>query len=166
MSTPEKYVVAASALSDEDAFHFRHPFNSNSDLHIYPLSDRVGMKNLGINLGRLAPGRESFLPHAHAGQEEFVYVVSGQGELDVDGARAPIKAGDFIGFPIDGAVHQIHNNSDAELVYLMGSERTTTDVAYFPTIGKKGFWADGVMRYVDDADAKSFKPGDFVAPSG
>jgi|GEM_PF-279506 len=163
MTKTEKYVVRTSDIPIDRTFHFSHPLNSASEMRLLPLSDQTGMKNLGISIGRIPPGKEGFIPHAHAGQEEFIYVLEGEGVLTVDGETTVIKPGDFVGFPIDGAVHHLANDAKEDLVYLMGGERTATDVSYFPTIGKKGFWANGTMHYVDDDDAASFRPDDFSA---
>lgn len=163
MSKPDGYVVRTSQVPTERMFHFSHPLNDRSEMHLLPLGDAVGLKNIGVSIGRIPAGREGFLPHAHAGQEEFVFVLEGQGRLTVDGDSTTIGPGDFIGFPIDGAVHHIANDGPGELVYLMGGQRTAADVAYFPTIGKTGFWANGAMHFVDDEAVKAFRPQDFAA---
>lgn len=158
----ERYIVRTRMLSDSDGFRFAHPFNPYSDLKMTPLSDRVGMQRAQLTLGRIAPGKESFVPHAHTVQEEYIYILEGGGEIEINGARAPVGPGDYVGFPTDGAVHQLYNTGTTELVYLMGGERTQVDFSTFPTIGKIGVWADGAMRYFDEAAAKKFRPDDFV----
>ncbi len=158
----ERYIVRTRMLPGQDSFQFAHPFNPNSDLKMTPLSDRVGMQRAQLTLGRIAPGKESFVPHTHAAQEEYIYILEGGGEIEIDGARAPVGPGDYVGFPIDGAVHQLYNTGAVELVYLMGGERTHVDYSTFPTIGKIGVWAQGAMRYFDEAAAKKFRPDDFV----
>ena len=42
-----------------------------------PLGDLFGLTNFGVNLTRLAPGAYSALRHAHAKQDEFVYIIAG-----------------------------------------------------------------------------------------
>lgn len=163
MAKADKYIVRTADKTADDSFPFRHPFNPNSQLGLMPLSDQTGLQRMGISIGRIPPGKEGFLPHAHAGSEEFIFVLEGEGVLTLDDEKTPIAAGDFVGFPTDGTVHHVANDGDKDLVYLMGGERTATDVAYFPTIGKKGFWADGTMRYVDDEAVTALKPEDFVA---
>ncbi|HJQ64655.1 MAG TPA: hypothetical protein VJ834_17540, partial [Burkholderiales bacterium] len=41
------------------------------------LGDVFGLKNFGVNLTRLAPGAISSLRHAHAKQDELIYVLEG-----------------------------------------------------------------------------------------
>ncbi|MEM7501845.1 MAG: cupin domain-containing protein [Pseudomonadota bacterium] len=161
----DRYVVKFSELKDTDYVPISHPLAENTNLHLLPLSDRVGLTRLGLSLGRMTPGQKSFLPHAHAGQEEFIFIVAGIGVVMIDNEEVQIEAGDFVGFPTDGSTHQLRNDSTSELVYLMGGERTPTDVVSFPTIGKKGFWANGTMSYVDDDVIQEFAPEDFVVRS-
>ena len=42
---------------------------------IRPLGDLLGLSNFGVNMTSLAPGSVSALRHAHARQDEFVYIV-------------------------------------------------------------------------------------------
>ncbi len=163
MSDLEKYVVRTAGVPKEQTFHFNHPLNSQSELYLLPMSDRSGMQRLGVSIGRIPPGKEGFIPHAHAGQEEFIFVLEGEGTLTIDDAETKVVPGDFVGFPCDGAVHHLQNKGASDFVYLMGGERTATDVASFPTIGKKGFWANGTMHYVDEAAAETYRPEDFAA---
>ncbi|MEQ9519160.1 MAG: cupin domain-containing protein [Parvibaculum sp.] len=145
---------------------FSHPFNPNSAITFVPLSDRVGMRRAQLGLGRIPPGRESFVPYSHAAQEEFVFILSGAGEMEIDGERFAVGPGDYVGFPTDGAVHQLYNTGAQELVYLMGGERTDSDMTHFPSLKKIGIWAEGKMRYVDTENAQQFLPDDFVRRSG
>lgn len=163
MAKTDKHVVRTSDIPTEQTFHLHHPLNENSDMRIMPLSDRVGMKRMGVSLGRIGPSKEGFLPHSHAGQEEFIFILEGEGTLTIDGETALVGPGDFVGFPTDGAVHHLENQGSADLVYLMGGERTLTDVSHFPTLGKTGFWVNGAMHFVDDEHIAAFKPEDFAA---
>ena len=162
----EQYVVRSASLRDDEILAFTHPLNPNSAISFVPLSDRVGMQRAQLGLGRIAPGRESFIPHAHTAQEEFIFILEGVGEMEIDGDCLVLQKGDYVGFPIDGAVHQLYNRGSKDLVYLMGGERTATDMSHFPTIKKIGFWAEGTMRYVDADAALQFEPDDFVEPKG
>lgn len=163
-SAEEKHVIRTKELKPQEILPFTHPLNPNSAIAFVPLSDRIGMARAQLGLGRIPPGKESFIPHAHSAQEEFVFILEGEGVMEIDGEEVRVGPGDYVGFPIDGAVHQLYNRSDADLLYLMGGERTPTDFSRFPTIGKVGVWAEGTMRYIDEEAAQSFKPDDFVQP--
>lgn len=158
-----RYVVKTASEDKASYVPLSHPLAENSRLFLLPLSDRVGMSRIGLSLARIPPGKDGFLPHAHAGQEEFLYIISGLGVLTINDSRTEVSAGDLVGFPTDGAAHHLCNDSDTDLVYLMGGERTAADVVSFPTIGKKGFWANGAMHFVDDENVQSLAPEDFVS---
>jgi uncharacterized cupin superfamily protein len=123
----------------------RHPFNAASEMQLLPLGRATGMKRLGVNLIRIPPGKESFIPHSHAMQEEFVFVLEGAGEVVLDGAAHPIGPGDFVGFPTDGVVHSIVSKGPGDLVYLTGGEGGTVEVSEMPSIGKTAIFRPGRM---------------------
>lgn len=64
----------------------------------------------------LAPGCAS-LPHFHPVAEETYHILSGAGEIEIDGERAPVKPGDSLSIP-PGAVHQIINTGANNLIFL------------------------------------------------
>src|SRR5262245_49387973 len=150
---PEAYLVRAP--SREAAFEFRYPLNSASQLFMTPLSRAVGMQRIGVTLGRMPPGKESFIYHSHHHEEEFIYVLSGRGIAEVDGEELEVGAGDFLGFPTPSVAHHLRNPFTEELVYLMGGEHTDVEVADFPKIGKR-LIRDGDELSIVDVDA--FKP--------
>lgn len=153
MSDP-KYIVRADAA--EGAMHLKHPKNANSDIWMTRLSDPTGLTRLGVNLGRIPPGKEAFMPHAHVHQEEWVFVVSGRGVMLIGDERHEIGPGDFLGFPCDGAVHHLVNEGEEDLVVLQGSERGGGDIGIFPTLGAIGvpMMKEGCMIYVKDDEAE------------
>lgn len=161
---PEDYIVRTRDLTPESGVVFRHPLNENSNILMHMLSSHVGMARVQLSLGRVSPGRESFVPHAHTVQEEFLFILEGSGQIEIDGARAPVGPGDYIGFPTDGAVHQLYNTGTLDLVYLMGGERTEFEVSQFPTLGKTGVWANGEMRFFDRKEGTTFTVEDFFRP--
>ena len=68
-----------------------------------PLGDLFGLTNFGVNLTRLAPGGSSALRHAHAKQDEFVYVLEGRPTLITDAGRTPLNPGMCAGFKGEAA---------------------------------------------------------------
>jgi uncharacterized cupin superfamily protein len=114
------------------------------------LSDRVGMKRMHLSLARVPPGKESFLPHAHTLQEEFLFILEGKGRARIGDEQIEVGPGDYMGFPVDGTIHHLENVGDGDLVYLMGGERTVAELGHFPTIGKVGLFKDGVVRFFPD----------------
>lgn len=98
-----------------------------------PLGDLFGLRNFGVNLTRLEPGAMSALRHAHARQDEFVYVVSGHPVLVTDEGETPLAPGMCAGFAAGtGNAHHLINRSDADVFYLEVGDRTPGDAASYP----------------------------------
>jgi uncharacterized cupin superfamily protein len=134
-------LTAAEIAAGEQ--QFSHPWNPRSEIRGMRLAMAAGLARTGLGLARIAPGRESFVPHAHRYEEEWLYILSGKAVVTIDGVDHPVAAGDFIAFPTPSAVHHLRNESDADVVYLMGGESRPFDIADFPEHGRIGFKIDG-----------------------
>ena len=130
----------------------RHPFNPASEMQRVGLGDQTGMRRVLTNLIRLPPGKESFIAHAHAVEEEFIFILEGSGQVTLNGQIHNVGPGDFIGFPTDGVVHGFRNTGEADLLYLTAGERARVEVAEMPSIGKTAVFRPGrITMYGDDA---------------
>lgn len=137
---------------------FQHPWNPNSQIFGTMLGSQAGLKRTGINIARIPPGKEAFVYHSHTTEEEWIYILSGQGELLLNGQTFTLEAGDFAAFPAPGYAHLLSNKSSAELVYLMGGENHPFEVAEFPSLGRVMIRrADGITVF-ETKDGKSFGP--------
>lgn len=91
------------------------------DNETYLLKDNKTLKNLVLSSTRLNPGM-STRGHAHPGQEEVYYFVSGHGfmELARDGVTSMqyVKPGDVVLIE-DGVFHKVHH------------DKSTTEPLYF-----------------------------------
>ena len=152
-----KHVVRTAALKSEEAIHVRHPLNPQSDVRFHALSRRAGMKRAHLNLARVRPGKESFIPHAHGLQEEFLYILEGTATVVIGETRVSVGPGDFVGFPTDGVAHHLINTGTRDVVYLMGGEQTELEVSRFPSIGKLAVFdlALGSIRLYDEATVET-----------
>ena len=89
------------------------------------LGDAVGLDQFGVNLLRLPDGAWSSQRHWHAGEDEFVWVLSGEVVLVEDEGETVLRAGDCAGFKAGVANgHRIENRSGAEAVLLEVGTRT------------------------------------------
>ena len=80
-----------------------------------PLGDLFGLTNFGVNLTRLAPGAQSALKHAHARQDEFVYVLEGHPTLYLDDRSIALAPGMCAGFPAGGVARaKARDDTDGE----------------------------------------------------
>jgi uncharacterized cupin superfamily protein len=129
---PRALVLSAADRAGMPEHVFRHPLDPSAEIRGVPLSRKAGLERLGLNLVRLPPGKDSFPLHAHACEEEFVFVLAGRGLLRLGDERFELAHGDFVGFPAGGPPHHIHNPYEEDLVYLAGGERRDVDVIDFP----------------------------------
>jgi uncharacterized cupin superfamily protein len=115
------------------------------------IGTKIGARQLGYNLTVLPSGKRAFPFHNHRVNEEMFFILEGEGELRLGGARHPIRAGDVIACPPGGpeTAHQIVNTSDAELRYLAVSTRLSPEIAEYPDSGKFGVLAE-VAADADD----------------
>ncbi len=63
------------------------------------LSERTGLTRLPVNLMRLPPGKESFIPHAHSVEEEYVFVAQRPGHGDAGRRGDADRSGRLSGLP-------------------------------------------------------------------
>lgn len=97
------------------------------------LGDLFGLTNFGVNLTTLAPGAYSALRHAHAKQDEFVYVLEGEPTLITDAGETPLKPGMCAGFKAGtGDAHHLHNRTQRDVVFLEIGDRTPGETATYP----------------------------------
>lgn len=90
------------------------------------------LRNFGLNLTRLPPGAASALHHAHARQDEWVYVLEGRPTLVV-GERETVLSQDLCaGFPAGGEAHHLVNRTDRRVLYLEVGDRTPGDSITYP----------------------------------
>src|SRR5262249_1408441 len=82
-------------------------------------------------------GKESFVPHAHHREEEWLYILYGQGMALIGNQEVEVGPGDFLAFPTPSVAHHLRNTGFEDLVYLMGGENLDAEVADFPTLNKR-----------------------------
>ena len=99
------------------------------------LGDPAGLTQFGVNLLRLPPGAWSSQRHWHTGEDEFVYVLSGEVVLVTDEGEEVLRAGDAAGFPAnDQNGHCLQNRSDQDAQLLEIGTRTMGSVGYYSDI--------------------------------
>ena len=65
----------------------------------------------------VVPAGSATEEHFHATSEEIYYILSGTGEMQVEGQSIPVQQGDAIAL-LPGEKHKIWNRGDADLVFL------------------------------------------------
>lgn len=143
---------------DEHQSCSSHPWNANSEIHGTHLSRLAGLERTGVSLVRIPPGKESFVYHAHQREEEWVFILSGEGLAEIDNEEHRVGPGDFMAFPTPSVPHHLSNSGEVDLVYLMGGENRQCEVADFPRLGKR------MLRLGDDFTVYDLDTGQDFEP--
>lgn len=97
------------------------------------LGEPFGLTRFGVNRVSLPPGSVSALRHAHATQDEFIYVLAGQPTLHTDEGMTRLTPGMCAGFRAGtGNAHRLLNDTQEEAVYLEIGDRTAGDTVVYP----------------------------------
>jgi uncharacterized cupin superfamily protein len=113
------------------------------------LGDLAGLKNLGVHVMTVEPGKRSSEYHCHRYEDEAIYVLSGTGCAVIGEERIKIGPGDFLGFPAGGPAHETINDSSEPLVCLVVGQRLAQDVVDYPRAGKRLYRNSGQRDIVD-----------------
>ena len=127
-------VIAAQTAPRNKPSVYPEPFASRmAGREKRVLGDLFSLSNFGVNLVRLAPGALSALRHAHALQDEFVYVLQGNPLLITDAGETQLHPGMCAGFKAGaGDGHHLVNRSGEDVVYLEVGDRTPGDSVFYP----------------------------------
>ncbi len=99
-------------LTDLQAQLERNPIGSGEELRITKLVESHEMSGLLVQV------RGSLPPHFHKLTQEVVYLLNGEGLLQVGADRIPIKAGAVVRIPA-GTVHTFTNTGPAPAVFFV-----------------------------------------------
>jgi uncharacterized cupin superfamily protein len=115
----------------------------------HPLGDLFGLTNFGVNLTRLAPGAYSALRHAHAKQDEFVYILEGEPTLVTNSGETPMQPGMCAGFKAGtGDAHHLVNRTGTDVVFVEVGDRSAGDSVTYPDDDVVAvFGSDGKWKY-------------------
>lgn len=116
--------------------------------HKRPLGDVFGLRNFGVNLTRLAPNAVSSLRHAHAKQDEFVFVLEGCPTLFTNAGRTRLFPGMCAGFPAGtGNAHTLINETSEDVLYIEIGDRTPGDDVTYPDDDLHAQFNDGQWTF-------------------
>lgn len=153
MTEEHPALIRAAKLDALPEFQFRHPLNPKSEIYLRSLSALAGLQRIGLSVGRVPPGAESFVYHYHHYEEEFVYIISGRAIAEIDDRTYEVGPGDFMLFTAPSVGHHLRNPFETELVYLMGGESREVEIGEFPRLGKRAIFEKSRGAYIVDSDA-------------
>lgn len=130
----------ALTLPESNATSYPEPFRAeNQQRWNRRLGDDAKLTNFGVNLTRIVPGGQSSSRHAHSRQDEFVYVLQGEVELETGTGVETLRAGMCAGFPAgSGNAHRFVNRSAEDVLLLVVGDRTAGDEITYPDIDMHG----------------------------
>ncbi|MEO1294779.1 MAG: cupin domain-containing protein [Cyanobacteria bacterium J06636_16] len=156
MTESQPALLKSADIAAIDEFEFHHPLNPNSEVYLRSLSRTTGLDRIAVNLARIPPGKESFIYHSHSNEEEWIYILSGQGIAEIGEVEHKVGPGDFMGFGLPQAPHHLRNPFDEDLVYLVGGEQVEVDIGTFPRHRKRAIREGDCAYLVDEPALKNF----------
>jgi uncharacterized cupin superfamily protein len=112
------------------------------------LTERLGLRQVGVNLTTLEPGAQSSHRHWHAREDEFIYVLSGELVLVTMDGEKILKPSMAAGFPAgDKNGHHLINRSTEPATYLEIGTRSPDEDATYPDVDLVGEKRDGKFRF-------------------
>ena len=78
---------------------------------------------------RVLPGQTVQPAHCHPDGEELIYIMSGEGKVNVDGEISPIRAGSAVLFE-RGSIHMVRNSGSTEMKVICFFAPATTLAEY------------------------------------
>lgn len=103
------------------------------------VGEELGAQQIGGSVYELPAGQKSFPYHWHHGMEEMLIVLTGEPTLRTPDGEQRLARGDVVAFPRgpEGA-HQVRNETDEPVRYLMLSTMVDYEVAVYPDSDKVG----------------------------
>lgn len=108
------------------------------------VADAAGGEELGASLYEVDPGNRTWPPHYHTGNEEAMFVLSGEGTLylEPEGEPHEVSAGDYVALPSrEASTHEVEATGDEPLRFLAASTQNEPDVTVFPQREMVGLYA-------------------------
>ena len=142
-------VVATQVAPRSKLSNYPEPFASRmKGREKSPLGDVFGLSNFGVNLTRLLPGAGSALRHAHAKQDEFIYILNGRPVLLTDTGETQLSPGMCAGFKAGtGNGHQLLNRTNEEVIYLEIGDRSAGDSVVYPDDDIQAVFVEGKWQF-------------------
>ncbi|WP_444945778.1 cupin domain-containing protein [Microbulbifer sp. VTAC004] len=121
-------------MEGEKKVHFLNP---NAVRRNKSLGDMTGITGFGFHVIEIEPGYESTEFHCHQFEDECVYILQGQAQVQIGEKVYGVSEGDFIGYPAGGLPHAMKNTGTETLRCIVVGQRLDHDVADYPNKSKR-----------------------------
>lgn len=112
---------------------FRHDVEPRARRRMRVLHRPTGLVRQAVYWCRVARGELSTALHTHDRTDEWVFVLDGQGTVQIGADQFHVGPNDFIGHPAGGEPHVMQARTD--LTYLLGGTIDPLDVVTYPEHG-------------------------------
>lgn len=147
--------LSAQSIAEMEGQRKVHFLNPSAIRLDKSLGDAAGLKNLGVHLISVEPGRRSTEFHFHLLEEECIYVLSGTGVAVLGDQQHEIGPGDFIGCPLNEVAHEMINTGKEPLTCLVIGQRLAQDITDYPRQGKRLHRHSGKRYLVEHSEIKT-----------
>jgi uncharacterized cupin superfamily protein len=133
-----RVLVRAAERGPEQVRH--RPESPATEVRLTDLSRPAGLTRVAVGVTRVPAGRASWPKHLHHHDEEWLFVLSGQGIAEVGDEAHGIGPGDFLGFPAGGPAHQVTAGASDDLVFLHGGDAWSSrgvEIVDYPALGRR-----------------------------
>jgi len=104
---------------------------------VLPLSDAGGLTQFGARVHTLRPGSRSSDRHWHEGQDEFLYMLSGEATVVENDGPHTLAPGDAACWPAGAPnAHHVVNRSGSPCSFLVVGTTARPDVVRYPDLGE------------------------------
>lgn len=111
--------------------------------------DKTGLTRIGVHVRAIEPGFAGTNRHFHTVEEEWAYVLAGEGTVRIGPLRIAVRRGSFVGFPPGPRPHHFLAEGTETLLLLEGGERRPDeDSGWYPD-ARKTFRGKPGERYVE-----------------
>lgn len=146
-SRPEPFIVFAPDVPEVPG-HYPAPFDEERVGCWKNLGKATGSASLGFGIDRLAPGERSSFTHAHAQEEELVYVLEGECVVRLvepgrEPREVPLRAGHVVSFVAGtGIAHCFVNRGTSDCrLFTVGERRPNERSFYAEDVEYDAFFA-------------------------
>lgn len=147
--SPQELFLTAARIAATAEFPIAQPLSSNSEVHLRRLAETVDPQRCIVTMARIPPGKESFIYHAHKGDEESLCIISGRGEIGDQSFE--VGSGDSMVSPVVPIGHHLTNPDKEDLAHVRSGERGRAEVGEIPKQnGHLVFAVDGI--YMADSN--------------
>ena len=130
MSRP-RYIVNIQNLPGEK--RPRHTATPGVAATVRLPSAATGLTRMGVHVRQIEPGHAGTNRHFHTVEEEWAYVLAGEGVVRIGPLTISVRPGHFVGFPTGPRPHHFVAEGSRPLILLEGGERRPSeDGCWYP----------------------------------